>query len=96
MTSRKRISISLTPEQAAFLTGCVETGRYQSTSDVVREAIGLLEDREGTRQRAITRAQQLIEEGARQLDNGEEIDSDIVFASIKMKRGRMKNSESKR
>jgi antitoxin ParD1/3/4 len=94
VATRENISISFTPEQAAFLAGCVKSGRYQSTSEVVREAIRLLEDRESQRQRAIQRAQQLIEEGARQLDAGQEIDIKDVFAELDAKPWRRNNTTS--
>jgi putative addiction module CopG family antidote len=45
MANRRNISISFTPEQAEFLAACVASGRYQSTSAVVREGVRLLEDR---------------------------------------------------
>lgn len=37
------ISISLTPELLDFIKAKVESGRYTSTSEVVREALRLLE-----------------------------------------------------
>jgi antitoxin ParD1/3/4 len=37
------ISISLTPELMGFLKAKVDSGRYTSTSEVVREALRLLE-----------------------------------------------------
>jgi antitoxin ParD1/3/4 len=37
------ISISLTPELLGFVKAKVESGRYTSTSEVVREALRLLE-----------------------------------------------------
>lgn len=37
------ISISLTPELLALIKAKVESGRYSSTSEVVREALRLLE-----------------------------------------------------
>ena len=44
------ISISLTPELLGLIKAKVESGRYSSTSEVVREALRLLEraDREDT------------------------------------------------
>ena len=49
-THRTTVNISITPELDAFLQAKVESGRYQTTSEVVREALRLLEtSREGTR-----------------------------------------------
>ena len=50
MAKRQNISVSFTPEQAKFLADCVASGRYQSTSECVREAVRLLEDRQAARQ----------------------------------------------
>ncbi len=93
MANRENISVSFTPKQAEFLTNCVESGRYQSISEVVREATRLLEDQEANRKAAIHRAQQLIEEGARQLDAGEEIDMDSVFGELAKKHARLGGSK---
>ena len=43
---RENISASFTPQQAEFLAACVASGRYQSTSEMVREAVRLLEDQQ--------------------------------------------------
>ena len=47
---RENISVSFTPQQAEFLAACVASGRYQSTSEVVREAVRPLEDQQERRQ----------------------------------------------
>lgn len=79
MANRENISVSFTPQQAEFLASCVASGRYQSTSEVVREAIRLLENQHTRRQAEIERARELIQEGADQLDRGEVIDSETFF-----------------
>lgn len=48
------ISISLTPELVSMIRARVESGRYTSTSEVVREALRLLEAKD--EQRADERA----------------------------------------
>lgn len=79
MAKRENISVSFTPQQAAFLAECVESGRYQSTSEVVREGLRLLEDRLRRRQAELERARALVREGADQLDRGEVVESDVFF-----------------
>ena len=79
MPKRENISVSFTPEQAAFLASCVESGRYQSTSEVVREAVRMLEDRLERRAAELERVRAMIQEGADQLDRGEVIDGDTFF-----------------
>jgi antitoxin ParD1/3/4 len=79
MPKRENISISFTPEQAAFLAGCVKSGRYQSTSEVVREAVRMLEQQMERREAELTRVRAMIQEGADQLDRGEVVDGEIFF-----------------
>jgi antitoxin ParD1/3/4 len=79
MAKRENISISFTPEQATFLAGCVRSGRYQSTSEVVREALRLLEHELERREAELARARAMIQEGAEQLDRGEVVDERTFF-----------------
>ena len=79
MAKRENISVSFTPQQAEFLASCVASGRYQSTSEVVREAIRLLEEHHARRQAEAARARELIQEGADQLDRGEVVDGETFF-----------------
>lgn len=79
MANRESISISFTPEQAAFLAGCVKSGRYQSTSEVVREAVRLLEHRLERREAELARVRAMIQEGADELGRGEVVDGDTFF-----------------
>lgn len=79
VAKRENISISFTPEQAAFLAGCVKSGRYQSTSEVVREAVRMLEHRIEHREAELARVRAMIQEGADQLDRGEVVDGETFF-----------------
>jgi len=68
------MNVSLTPELDSFVAGKVESGRYGSASEVVREALRLLEDRD--RARSVQLAAFNQEVGARlaSLDRGEHAD----------------------
>ena len=79
MANRQNISVSFTPQQAEFLAACVASGRYQSTSEVVREGLRLLEDRQERRQVELERARALIQEGADQIDRGQVVDGEVFF-----------------
>ncbi len=79
MANRENISVSFTPQQAKFLASCVASGRYQSTSEVVREGIRLLEDHQARLHAEVERARSLIQEGADQLDRGEVVDGETFF-----------------
>lgn len=80
VSRRMSISISFTPQQAEFLTSCVASGRYQSTSEVVREAIRLLEDRVVRREAELEHLRRLIREGADDIDRGDVVDAEAFFA----------------
>ena len=43
MAAKSPLTVSLTPELQAFITRKVSSGRYGSASEVVREALRLLE-----------------------------------------------------
>jgi antitoxin ParD1/3/4 len=43
------MNVSLTPELEKFVSGKVESGRYNSASEVVREALRLLEEHDSAR-----------------------------------------------
>ena len=79
MANRENISVSFTSHQAKFLASCVASGRYQTTSEVVREGLRLLEDRQERRQAELERARALIQVGADQLDGGEVVDGETFF-----------------
>lgn len=79
MATRENIGVSFTPQQAEFLAACVASGRYPSTSEVVREGLRLLEDRQRRREAELERARALIREGGDQLDRGEVVDGETFF-----------------
>jgi len=43
-------NVHLTPELEEFARACVETGRYNNVSEVMREGLRLLQEREDRRQ----------------------------------------------
>ena len=51
------MNVSLTPELEAFVARKVESGRYNSASEVVREALRLLEDQDSSREAPVCRVQ---------------------------------------
>lgn len=82
-TTRTTVNISITPELDAFLQSRVKSGRYQTTSEVVREALRLLERHEQDREEAILQLKAKLERGAGQAERGELIDGDEVFDELR-------------
>lgn len=80
MAKRENISVSFTPEQAAFLAAQVASGRYQTSSEVVREALRLLQDLTERREARRAHLHELVREGLASLDAGEVVDEATFFA----------------
>jgi antitoxin ParD1/3/4 len=72
------ISISLTPELVGLIKAKVESGRYTSTSEVVREALRLLERSDKREAEARARLRQAWDDGIASGDAGP-----LDFAELK-------------
>lgn len=83
MTNRTTVNISLTPELDKFLQSRVKSGRYQTTSEVVREALRLLERQENEREQAFQQLKTKLDRGASQAKRGELLDGDVVFDELR-------------
>ena len=85
------MNVSLTPELEQFVASKVATGRYNSASEVVREALRLLEEHDQARGAQIAAFNQELGQRLAALDSGEHIDP--VEARKRLKR---KSTERKR
>jgi antitoxin ParD1/3/4 len=83
MVNRTTVNISITPELHAFLQNRVKSGRYQTTSEVVREALRLLERQEKEREESLRQLKSKLKRGATQAERGELIDGDEVFDELR-------------
>jgi len=83
MPGRTTVNISLTPELDAFLQSRVKSGRYQTTSEVVREALRLLEHQEKEREDSLRQLKAKLAEAAAEAERGEWIDGDEAFAGLR-------------
>jgi len=80
---RTTVNISITPELDEFLQDRVKSGRYQTTSEVVREALRLLLRHEQERDESFRQLKARLERGAGQAERGELIDGDEVFGELR-------------
>ncbi|HTG35729.1 MAG TPA: type II toxin-antitoxin system ParD family antitoxin [Thermoanaerobaculia bacterium] len=82
MASRVTLNVSLTPELEKFVEARVASGRYISASEVVREGLRLLEEREVSRQTALDEVRRKISVGLEQAERGELFDGEEVFREV--------------
>jgi antitoxin ParD1/3/4 len=82
MAARDTMNISLTAELRKFVSSKVGSGRYTSASEVVREALRLLERTEKEHKSALQDVRAQIATGLVQLDRGDTFDGEAVFREI--------------
>jgi antitoxin ParD1/3/4 len=73
----------LTPDLEQFVQSRVASARYQTASEVVREGLRLLEEREQARATALKELRAKIQRGVEQADRGELLDGDAVYEEIR-------------
>ena len=76
------MNVSLTPELEALIQERVRSGRYTSASEVVREALRLLEDRDELRRLRLAELRSQVAAGLDSLDRGQARDGDAVIDEI--------------
>ena len=90
------MNVSLTPELEAFIQQKVQSGRYYSASEVVREGLRLLEERDRRQNWSLETLQAEIQKGVNSLDAGQGIPVDDNTAASVKERGRNRLSKSKK
>ena len=81
--ARTTVNVSLTPELEEFVKSRISSGRYQTASEVVREALRLLERQEKERDEAYERLKEKLERGAAEAECGDLLDGDEVFDELR-------------
>ena len=79
------MNVSLTRELDIFVHTKVTAGRYASASEVVRDALPLLEDYEKARAAQLEEFGSEVDRRLASLDRGEGLDGESVFAQIREK-----------
>ena len=77
------MNVSLTPELQEFVARKVRGGLYKSASEVVREALRLLRERDHATETELADLRRDIQTGLNQLDRGEGIPGDEVLDEIR-------------
>jgi antitoxin ParD1/3/4 len=94
MPIRTSLNVSLTPALEQFVQSRVASGLYQTASEVIREGLRMLEERERARDAALDELRAKIRRGADQADRGELLDGEAVFEEIRQLSAR-RRAESK-
>ncbi|MBZ5624697.1 MAG: type II toxin-antitoxin system ParD family antitoxin [Acidobacteriia bacterium] len=76
------MNVNLTPELEKLVHNKVKTGRYNSASEVVREALRLLEDHDKVRVAQLSEFRREIDRRLASLDRGESIEGEKFFAEL--------------
>jgi len=79
------MNVSLTAELQNFVQTKVKSGRYNSASEVVREALRLLEDHEKARAAQLEKFRWELDRRLASLDRGKGVEGEEVFARIRRK-----------
>jgi antitoxin ParD1/3/4 len=79
------MNVSLTPQLESYLKQKVAGGMYNSVSEVIREALRLLEERDALQSMKLEALRQDINKGLASLDNdeGKPLDIDAIKAKAR-------------
>ena len=77
----RTLTISLSSQQIARLQSVIETGTYASSSEIIRDALRLWENREELRQLEVARLRLAYSEGIAS-GEGRAIDRDALIADL--------------
>ena len=76
-----------------FIGELLKTGMYQSQSEVVREGLRLLKEREEVKKLRLAELRQEIALGSEQADRGEFVDGAQTFAEIRRRSDKRKRAK---
>lgn len=79
------MNVSLTPQLERYIEDKVQSGRYNSASEVVREALRLMEDHEKIRTEQLREFRSELDRRVAEAECGETVDGESFFAGIKAK-----------
>jgi antitoxin ParD1/3/4 len=84
------MNVSLTPELEQYVALKVESGLYHSASEVIREGLRLLREKDELHQRTLEELRREIRIGVEQADRGElaPLDAGGTLETIRARRGR--------
>jgi antitoxin ParD1/3/4 len=90
------MNVHLTAELEQLVQSKVKSGRYNSASEVIREALRLLEERDQLMELRKEAIRQKIDEGWESLRRGEGLDGEEFFAALERKERALAKPQRKR
>jgi antitoxin ParD1/3/4 len=90
------MNVHLTPELERLVHTKVQSGRYNSASEVIREALRLFEERDELWELRKNAIRQQIDEGWNSLRRGEGVDGEAFFAELEGKEQARTKAQKKR
>lgn len=79
------MNVSLTPELEALISEKVQSGYYHSASEVVREGLRLLKERDDLQRHRLAALRKDIARGLEQLEQGDAVPSEAVFEELRQR-----------
>ena len=76
------MNVHLTPELEQFVQNKVQSGRYNSASEVVREALRLMDQRDELRSIQLQDLRRRLDKGLGQAERGEGADGDVFIQGL--------------
>ncbi len=87
------MNVHLGPVFDDFVADLLKSGYYQTQSEILREGLRLLKEREEVKQLRLAELRREIAVGAEQADRGEFVDGPEAFAKIRRRSAQRKRSE---
>lgn len=88
----KVMNVHLGPVFDDFVAGLLKSGYYQTQSEILREGLRLLKEREELKQLRLAELRREIAVGGEQADRGEFVDGPEAFARIRQRSAQRKRS----
>lgn len=88
------MNVSLTPELEEFINKKVAGGMYVTASEVVREALRVLKNQDDYLEQRKAKLAAEIEKAWEQLERGEVVDGESVFAELRRRSAEMRRKSA--
>jgi antitoxin ParD1/3/4 len=87
------MNIALNPEQEQLIQSKLKSGKYATATDVIVEALRLLEERDRHYEKWLAETREKVTVGLAELDRGEGIDGEVVIANLREKFKKARESQ---